>query len=123
MSVFLVGWIREAVMNSEQFSLRVTENGDGPLVLLAGELDVAVSGQFRECLMGLVGQHVTLDFTDVTFIDSTALGVLVAAQNRAETDGGEIVLHGVQRSQMKVFEITGLTESLNFDDDGAASAA
>ena len=68
-----------------EFAVRVTENGHGPVVLLAGELDLAASGQFRECLHGLVGQHVTLDFSDVTFMDSSAIGVLVAARLHSST--------------------------------------
>jgi anti-sigma B factor antagonist len=102
-----------------EFALQVTENGYGPVVMLAGELDLASSGQFRECLHGLIGQHVTLDFSDVTFMDSTAIGVLVAAQRRSEKEGGEIVLHGVQPRQMKVFTITGLAESLNVNGAGS----
>ena len=69
-----------------EFAVRVTENGHGPVVLLAGELDLAASGQFRECLHDLVGQYVTLDFSDVTFMDSTAIGVLVAARLRSRTE-------------------------------------
>jgi len=29
------------------------------------------------------------------------------------------VLHGIQQSQMKLFEITGLTEYMDFDGDGS----
>jgi len=100
-----------------EFAVRVTENGHGPVVLLAGELDLAASGQFRECLHDLVGRHVTLDFSDVTFMDSTAIGVLVAARLRSEKEGGELALHGVQPAQMRVFEMVGLAEHLNFDGD------
>ena len=52
-----------------------------------------------------------------TFMDSTALGVLVTAYNKAFQTGGRIVLHGVKPAQMKIFEITNLTEVLNFDGD------
>jgi anti-anti-sigma factor len=52
-------------------------------------------------------------------MDSTTVNVLVAARKRADQDGGEIILHGVQPPQLKVFQITGLTEYMNFDGDGA----
>src|SRR6478736_5007872 len=100
------------------FALQVTENGHGPVVRLAGELDLASAGQFRECLHHLIGQTVTIDFTEVTFMDSTALGVLVSTRQRSEIAGGELILHGVQPAQMKVFEVTGLADSMNFDGDG-----
>jgi len=99
------------------FALQVTENGHGPVVLLTGELDLASAGEFRECLHQLIGRTVTIDFTDVTFMDSTALGVLVAARQQSEIAGGELILHGVQPAQMRVFEISGVAESMNFDGD------
>jgi anti-sigma B factor antagonist len=102
------------------FELRVVENGHGPVVLLHGELDLAAAARFRECLEQLSGEMVTLDFTEVTFMDSTAIGVLVGARNRVEQTGGAIVLHGVQPPQMRIFEITGLTQRLTFDGDADA---
>ena len=102
---------------SSQFALRVTESGHGPVVVVTGELDLATSDQLGECLHDLVGQYVTLDFSDVTFMDSTAINVLVAAQKRVENEGGKLVLHGVRPAQMRVFDIVGLTEHLNFDGD------
>ena len=52
-------------------------------------------------------------------MDSTALGVLAAADKRAVTSGGAIVLHGVQPTQMRVFEVVNLAQHLNFDGDRA----
>ena len=98
-----------------QFGLHVTESARGPVVVVAGELDLATSDQLAECLLDLVGQSVTLDFSGVTFMDSTAINVLIAAQKRAATDGRELLLRGVQPAQMRVFDIVGLTEHLNFD--------
>ena len=97
------------------FELRVTQNGQGPVLLLKGELDLATAGEFRQCLHNLVGQTVVIDFTDVTYMDSTALGVLVAVHQRAEESGGQFRLCGVQPSQMRLLEITGLTEYLTLD--------
>jgi anti-anti-sigma factor len=102
------------------FALRVTENGHGTVVLVAGDLDLETAPKLRACLRDFTGQSVTLDFSDVTFLDSTGIGVLVSAKGEADRAGGSIVLHGVQPAQMKVLEICGLIEYLNFDGDGAA---
>ena len=48
-------------------------------------------------------------------MDSTAISVLVTAQKGAAVAGGELVLHGVQPAQMRVFEICGLMETFDFD--------
>jgi anti-sigma B factor antagonist len=100
-----------------EFALQVTHDGQGPVVRVAGELDLASAGQFRECLQELMGRTLTIDFTDVTFMDSTALGVLIAAQQRQEVEGGELILHGVRPAQMRVIEIAGLAEVFNVDGD------
>ena len=99
------------------FALQVTEDDQGSVVIVAGELDLASAGEFRECLHRLVGQDVTLDFTGVTFMDSTAIGVLVASLQRAECEGGRFVFRDVQPAQMKVFEMAGLVELLSFADE------
>ena len=103
---------------SPEFALRVTENGHGPVVLLSGELDLETAPQLQACLRDFSGDRLTLDFTDVTFLDSIVMGVLVGAQKKAFMTGGRIVLHGVQPAQMRVFEITNLVD--HFDFDGSA---
>jgi len=107
-------------MSDECFGIIVIQNGDSMVVQLSGDLDLAAAAAFRGSLSALSARRVILDFTDVTFMDSTAMGVLIAATKRAGHDGGEIVLHGVQPVQMKVLEIAGLTEYLRFDGDGTA---
>lgn len=106
-----------------EFALRVTDNGRGSVVLIAGDLDLLTAPKLRACLRDFTGQTVTLDFSEVTFMDSSALSVLVTAYKKAFQTGGRIVLSGVQPAQMRLFEVTGLTEDLNFDGDGAAASS
>ena len=93
-------------------SLRVEQNGRGPVVYVAGDLDIATAPQLRGCLRSLRGSSVTLDFSAVTFMDSTALGVLIGARQRLQQVGGSLVLRGVQPPQMKVLEVTGLAQAM-----------
>lgn len=96
----------------------VTREGDeeGTWVLaVAGEIDVATSPELRRELHQLADREPTclvLDLSDVTFIDSSGLGVLVGGLKRLrEEDRGDIlILEGLQEPVRKVFDITGLTE-------------
>ena len=97
------------------FSLRV-ETHDGPVVWLSGELDSATSPKFDECLRDLDGQTVTIDFSGLTFMDSSGLAVLIRRNK-----GHRLVLRAVQPAQMKLFAIAGLCGVFNFV--GAARAA
>lgn len=54
------------------------------------------------------GHDLIVDLTEATFIDSTFLGVLAAAQRALATVGGRVVIVCSDRSLAKVFEITGL---------------
>ena len=100
---------------SETFRLDVRDGDHGPLVVLAGDIDLSTVRQLQDCLVPLAHERVSLDFRAVTFMDSTGIRVLLDAQKRAETDGGQIVLHHVQPTQMRIFEIAGLTQHFTFD--------
>jgi anti-sigma B factor antagonist len=93
----------------------VDERDDHDLVHIAvrGELDVATAPTLREHLYAAVdrsGGPVIVDLLDVTFIDSTALGVLIGAKERCDALGIELRLVLGESRIIKVFEITGLTE-------------
>jgi anti-sigma B factor antagonist len=83
-----------------------------PIVTVSGEIDVATAPQLQERLHALVarGQStVVVDLLGVTFLDSTALGVLVGALKRCRERGGDMPLVMTEPRIMKIFEITGLT--------------
>mgnify|MGYP001217602189 CR=1 FL=1 len=80
----------------------------------SGEIDVATSPELRRELHQLVDRKgaIVVDLRDVSFIDSSGLGVLVGTLKRLrERDPNEtLVLEGLQDPVRKVFDITGLTE-------------
>jgi anti-sigma B factor antagonist len=61
------------------------------VIAAAGELDHAVSPELRERLFGQIvagRRRLLLDFSAVTFIDSTTIGVIVGALSRLRALGG-----------------------------------
>jgi len=87
--------------------------GDGETVITAaGELDVNTAPELREQLARLINEgasHVAIDLGSVTFVDSTALSVLVSALKRLRQADGDLQLASPTPSVRRVFEITGLT--------------
>jgi anti-sigma B factor antagonist len=65
-----------------------------PVLVLEGEHDVSTSRELEVALEDLVaaGGPVIVDATRVTFIDSTTLGTLLTAHQRAAAAGGELVV-------------------------------
>lgn len=89
------------------------EEIDGVAVVSAsGEIDVATAPPLRDRLQALTTSGkstVVVDLLGVTFLDSTALGVLVGALKRCREAGGDLPLVIEEPRILKVFEITGLT--------------
>lgn len=92
--------------------LTVSEGEDETVISAAGELDVNTAPELREQLARLItsGAHrVAIDLGSVTFVDSTALSVLVSALKRLRQADGDLQLASPTPSVRRVFEITGLT--------------
>ena len=82
------------------------------VVTVTGEIDVATAPGLRECLVKQEADGVSaivVDLSGVSFIDSTALGVLVGAYRRQVEAGGTLKLVVTEPRILKVLEITALT--------------
>ncbi|MGP0030184.1 MAG: STAS domain-containing protein [Acidimicrobiales bacterium] len=93
------------------------------IVAVSGEIDVATAPQLQETLHALIARGRTdlvVDLLEVTFLDSTALGVLVGALKRCREQGGELRLVVTEPRIVKIFEITGLTTVFRIVDSLAA---
>ena len=106
----------------------ITERADAtpPVVAVSGEIDVATAPQLRECLQRVIAQGeptIVLDLLGVTFLDSTALGVLVGALKRCREAGGDLHIVVADPRIMKIFEITGLTNVFTIVDSLQAAGA
>jgi len=92
-----------------------------------GEIDVATSPQMRHVLEELLQPRpglVIVDLSDVSFIDSTGLGVIVTAMTTARNRGGSFALFALPAKVRTLVELTRL--HLVFDiyaDEVAALAA
>ena len=77
----------------QEFHIELQAASSPPVITVSGEIDVATAPQLRECLHGVIADGeatVVLDLLGVTFLDSTALGVLVGALKRCRELGGEL---------------------------------
>ena len=84
-----------------------------PIISVVGEIDVATAPQLRESLHEVIVEDratVVLDLLAVTFLDSSALGVLVGGLKRCRELGGELYIVVTDPRLKKIFEITGLNE-------------
>ena len=95
------------------FDVAESEHNGTPVLTVRGEVDVSTAPELRERLLGLAERGATtavVDLSEVSFVDSTALGVLVSGVKRLRSGGGDLRLVVTEPHISKVFEITGLTE-------------
>lgn len=90
------------------------------VVVVEGVLDVAAAPTLRACLAGLTDTalDVELDLGGLDFVDSTGIGVLVAAAHRFRSEGRRLVVTGARPAIRAVFEVTGVDRLLSLPPAG-----
>jgi anti-sigma B factor antagonist len=92
----------------DQFDVRSYEFGGGRVFALRGELDASTCVGLGDRLTGPPGSLIVVDLYDLTFMDSSGLGVLHRARQTAIKDGGDLVVCRPSSMVSRVLEITGL---------------
>ena len=97
-----------------EFSL-TTESIDEQrhVVAISGEIDLFTAPELKSALgEALESGHtrIVVDLTNTSFLDSTALGVLIGAVKRLRSRDGALAIVNVDSSIAKTFQITGLDQ-------------
>ncbi len=94
-----------------QVSVVGTDESDPMILNVTGDVDVTTAPGLRSELSRLLAARktrVVLDLTDVPFLDSTGLGVLVGRLRSIRLTGGDLVLVICNPRVLRNFNITGL---------------
>ncbi len=82
---------------------------DAVVLRVAGRLDAATSPELEQAFSSLDGQRLVLDLSELDYISSAGLRVLLARLKRIQPAGGQMLLAGLKPEVREVFEITGFT--------------
>ena len=100
------------MVDGQQFAVALERSDDGvAVVVLSGEVDLYTAPRFKEVLFQAIdegGSLVVVDLSGVSFIDSTALGVLVSGGRRLEQTAGALAIGCPDEKIRRILEITGL---------------
>jgi anti-sigma B factor antagonist len=83
------------------------------VVAVRGEIDLFTAPELKSALSEAIETghtRIVVDLTDTTFLDSTALGVLIGAVKRLRSRDGRLTIVNVDDNIAKTFEITGLDQ-------------
>jgi len=90
-----------------------TSNPDRHVITVSGEVDLASSPQLDDAIISTLdsgAKAVAIDLTDVSFMDSSGLGVIVRGLKRCREAEIDLDLVITNERVLKVFGITGLDQ-------------
>ncbi len=86
---------------------------DRHVVAVRGEIDLFTAPELKQKLTDAIEggrTRIIVDLSETTFLDSTALGVLIGAVKRLRSRDGALVIVNTDQNIAKTFEITGLDQ-------------
>lgn len=87
----------------------------------SGELDNQRISNLKNVVIHLIDQYqcpcVQFDFKDVTFIDSTGIGFVLARYNQIQSYQGELVLKSVTPFVRKILAISGIFQIIRVENE------
>ena len=96
------------------FSVLTEPHGDALVVRASGEVDVAsarsLEREIRSAL-DINAEAVLLDLRDVSFIDSTGLGVLLAVATASSANGNRLRITRLSAPVQRAIDVSGLADA------------
>ena len=95
---------------------KLQENGTLTFAL-DGKLDTKTAPQLQEVLMPAIDEakKVVLDFTNLAYVSSAGLRVLLIGQKQAKAKDVTMTIKGVSSQIMEIFELIGFSNVLNIE--------
>lgn len=94
---------------------------DALIVRLAGELDhhsaQTVKATLEEAIERGRAHHIVLSLRDLSFMDSSGLGVILGRYKQITNKGGKLIVCDVNQAVYRLFELSGLFKILQIEDN------
>ncbi len=99
--------------------MTITKNRDGSrlVVRLNGRLDTTTSPQLERTLLLDAIDEVIFDLTDLQYLASAGLRVLLTTQKKMNARKGTMVVKNANEMILEVFEMTGFSHVLTIEHD------
>jgi len=101
----LKGWLKMESIQSKR-------DGDTVTVMLSGEVDHCSAEKIRESVEFLIRpaeiRHMRLVFKDVSFMDSSGIGMIIGRYKTMASKGGTVSAVGMKPNISRLFHMAGL---------------
>jgi anti-sigma B factor antagonist len=94
-----------------EFAVSQEQRGAVPLLRVRGEVDIYTAPRLKEAVVAALNsgaQSLAFDLSQVGFLDSTGLQVLMSAKKRTAERGGEVYIIGAGGQIRRVFSLLSL---------------
>ena len=92
--------------------------GNAANIILSGNIDYSLQDEIRDANAQALSndqvREICVDFTDVTFLDSSVIRALLTLQKEADATGKSLVLVNCNNTTRDVFEIGGFDRMFTF---------
>ncbi len=96
------------------------------ILALDGEIDLYRSPQIKETMEPLISkkiERILVDFSAVTYIDSSGLATMIETLQRIQSYGGKFGMFGLRENVKSIFEIARLDQIFSIYPDETAALA
>ena len=96
-------------------SYKITEEGNISTIHLDGEIDMDVTEKAKEAIFPVIdsGKEVHLNLSQVQYMDSSGISVLIESHQKATELGTKVILKDISKSVLKVIMMAKLEQILN----------
>ena len=96
---------------------KVTEEGNIATVHLDGEIDMDKTDEVKGVIFPVIdsGKNVALNLSNVQYMDSSGISVLIESHQKALEKGTKLVIKDVSKSVLKVIMMAKLEQILNLE--------
>ncbi|MEH7123296.1 anti-sigma factor antagonist [Bacillus sp. JJ1532] len=97
-------------------SLKIHEQGNQMNVIVQGEIDAFTAPKLRERLFPLSekeGIEMIINLSNVSYLDSTGLGVFVGVFKNIRSNQGKLRIVGLSQRLLRLFKMTGLANIID----------
>ncbi len=112
-------------MDDNRLAVEVVTSTTGEArLVMRGDVDIAADDALAAAYVEATGTgatRVTLDFTQVDYINSTGIALIVRLLAEARRDHREVVAEGLTDHYREIFRITRLSDYLTIADDQPAT--
>ena len=93
------------------------QEGSCLTLMVEGSINSQTSPEFEKAVNASLenADRLILDFSEVNYISSAGLRVIISAHRWMEGKGGSMVIRGVSKSVLETFELTGFDSFLTLE--------